>query len=357
VGTESRLLTLFDLLRQMSEGSEADPQARIRELVKRRDDIDGEIARIQQGDVPLLDSTALKERFIQFAGIARELLADFREVEQNFRALDRSVRERIALWEGAKGSLLQEIMGERDLIAESDQGRSFRAFWDFLMSQARQEELTQLLDRVLQLPSIAELSPDIRMRRVHYDWLDAGNHTQRTVALLSQQLRRFLDDQAYLESRRIMEILRNIEIHAVAVRENAPTGVFMWIADTAADLDLPMERPLHTPPLKPLIADVRLETGDEAMDAAVLFAQFVVDKEALAGHIRRALQDRTQVTLRELLDLHPMQQGLAELVAYLQLAVENIKAMVDEAASDTVTWQTPDGFRKQARLPRVVFLR
>jgi flagellar motility protein MotE (MotC chaperone) len=357
VGTESRLLTLFDLLRQMSEGSEADPQARIRELIKRRADIDGEIARIQQGDVPLLDSTALKERFIQFAGIARELLADFREVEQNFRALDRSVRERIAQWEGAKGSLLREIMGERDLIAESDQGRSFRAFWDFLMSQARQEELTHLLDRVLELPSIAELSPDIRMRRVHYDWLDAGNHTQRTVALLSQQLRRFLDDQAYLESRRIMEILRNIEIHAVAVRENAPTGVFMWIADTAADLDLPMERPLHAPPLKPLIADVRLETGDEAMDAAVLFAQFVVDKEALAAHIRRALQDRTQVTLRELLDLHPMQQGLAELVAYLQLAVENTKAMVDEAASDTVTWQTPDGFRKQARLNRVVFLR
>ena len=177
------------------------------------------------------------------------------------------------------------------------------------------------------------------------------------MALLSQQLRRFLDDQAYLESRRIMEILRNIEIQAVAVRENAPAGVFMSIADTVADLDLPMERPLHTPPLKPLIADVRLETGDEAMDAAVLFAQFVVDKEALAGHIRRALQDRTQVTLRELLDLHPLQQGLAELVAYLQLAVESIKAMVDEAASDTVTWQTPDGFSKQARLPRVVFLR
>ena len=32
VGTESRLLTLFALLRQMSEGSEADPEARIAEL-------------------------------------------------------------------------------------------------------------------------------------------------------------------------------------------------------------------------------------------------------------------------------------------------------------------------------------
>src|SRR5690606_14085911 len=31
VGTESRLLTLFELLKQMSEGSETDPQARIAE--------------------------------------------------------------------------------------------------------------------------------------------------------------------------------------------------------------------------------------------------------------------------------------------------------------------------------------
>src|SRR5882762_3601265 len=50
VGTESRLLTLFELLRQMSEGSEADPEKRIAELQKRRDEIDAEIARVRSGD-------------------------------------------------------------------------------------------------------------------------------------------------------------------------------------------------------------------------------------------------------------------------------------------------------------------
>ncbi|MDH3461726.1 MAG: DUF3375 domain-containing protein, partial [Burkholderiaceae bacterium] len=116
VGTESRLLTLFELLKQMSEGSESDPAKRIAELHKRRDDIDAEIARVLAGDVPLLDDTALKDRFQQFMQLARDLLTDFREVEHNFRKLDRNVRERIALWEGAKGALLEEIMGERDAI-------------------------------------------------------------------------------------------------------------------------------------------------------------------------------------------------------------------------------------------------
>ncbi len=158
---------------------------------------------------------------------SRELLADFREVEHNFRLLDRKVREKIALWEGSKGALLDEIMGERDAIADSDQGRSFRAFWDFLMSSIRQEELSERLDKVLGLPAVAALKPDVRTRRVHYDWLEAGEHTQRTVAQLSQQLRRFLNDAAFLENRRIMDLLHGIESKALALREAQPVGAMI----------------------------------------------------------------------------------------------------------------------------------
>lgn len=361
VGTESRLLTLFELLKQMSEGSDTDPQTRVAELHKRRDEIDAEITRIQAGDIPLLDDTALRDRFQQFNQLARELLTDFREVEHNFRGLDRRVRERIALWDGAKGALLEEVMGERDMIADSDQGKSFRAFWDFLMSSRRQEELSNLLERVLTLPAVAELRPDARTRRVHYDWLEAGEHTQRTVAQLSQQLRRFLDDQAWLENRRIMDILHGIEAKALALRSAPPTGEVMSIADTAADIELPMERPLHTPSIRPSIADVALETGDADVDAAALYSQVVIDKAQLARHIRHALQDRSQITLRELCETQPLQHGLAELVAYLQLAGDTFKAVIDEDAAETIVWRSADQdgqeHAKQARLPRVIFVR
>lgn len=361
----------------MSEGSETDPQARMAELQKRRDEIDAEMARILAGDISTLSDTALKDRFQQFMALARELLTDFREVEQNFRGLDRRVRERIALWDGSKGALLQEIMGERDSIADSDQGRSFRAFWDFLMSSSRQEELTQLLERVLALLPVTELKPDLRIRRVHYDWLEAGEHTQRTVALLSQQLRRFLDDQAWLENRRIMDILHSIEAKALALRDSPPAGEFMQIADTGADLELPMERPLYIPPIKPLIADVVLEPGDEDLDAAALFSQVVVDKAALSRHIRNALQDRSQITLAELIEKQPLQHGLAELIAYLQLASDAFKSVVDEEVTEVIAWKNtrqggPNNMEvsvelsleagkgkcmKQARLPRVIFVR
>ena len=360
VGTESRLLTLFDLLRQMNEGSETDVELRVQDLQRRRDAIDAEMQRARAGDLTLLGDTAVKERFTQFTGLARELLADFREVEHNFRGLDRRVRERIASWDGkdkGRGALLQDILGERDLIADSDQGRSFRAFWDFLMSRARQDELTQLLDRVLQLTPVADMAPDPRLKRVHYDWLEAGEHAQRTVALLSQQLRRFLDDQAYLENRRIMEILRGIEAGALAVRGQPPAGEFMSVDEIAPSIDLPMERPLFAPAIKPALQSGAVATGDEDLDAAALYSQFIVDKAALALHVRQCLQQRTQITLAELVGRRPLQQGLAELVAYLSLAAEPGRAVIDDSTEDQVHWTARGGQDKSARLPRVIFSR
>jgi hypothetical protein len=362
VGTQSRLLTLFALLKQMQEGSETDPQVRLAELEERRHDIERQIQRIRAGDLPLLDDTEIRERFQQFQALARELLTDFRQVEQNFRKLDRQVRERIALWQGSKGELLEQIMGERDAIADSDQGKSFRAFWDFLMSSRRQEELSALLERVLSLPPVQALNPDGRTRRLHHDWLEAGEHTQRTVAQLSQQLRRFLDDQAWLENRRIMEILHSIEVGALAVRDHPEVMIAldgqMTIAETAARVVLPMEYPLYTPKVKPVIADVVQIPDEPDVDTSVLFSQVRIDTALLLRRIRQALQERSQITLGELCAQFPLEHGLAELIAYLQLATgDGLQTTIDETAEDDIPWAAADGSAKRARLPRIIFVR
>ena len=369
VGTESRLLTLFALLEQICAGTEADPLKRAADLQKKRDELDAEIARVLAGDLPILDDTAIKDRFQQFQQLARELLSDFREVEHNFRRLDRQVRERIALWDGSKGELLDEILGEREAIGASDEGRSFRAFWDFLMSSRRQEELSERLDRVVALPAVAELKPDPRIRRVHHDWIDAGDHAQRTVALLSHQLRRFLDDRAFLENRRILDLLRGIESKALAVRESPPAGTLTTVDMLWATIALPLERPLFTPIAKPQLAALDVAAGDDDIDTARLFDQIVVDKARLRSAIQRALRRQSQVTLRDLLESEPLDHGLAELVAYLELAhaqdgsaaLDALRAVVDETVDDAIRWRSTDAedgpVTRQARLPRVIFTR
>ena len=248
-------------------------------------------------------------------------------------------------------------MGERDAIADSDQGRSFQAFWDFLMSQDRQEELSRLLDRVLALEPIAEMAPDPRLRRIHYDWLEAGEHTQRTVALLSRQLRRFLDDQAWLENRRIMEILRGIEARALALRDTPPRWMFMEMEESGAVIDLPLERPLFSPPRRISLADLDIREGEAEVDTALLYAQVVVDRAELTQIIERELRRHSPLRLAEIIERHPLRHGLAELVTYLQLAVDRPGTVVDEERRDRVGWQGDDGRERWAILPRIVLVR
>ena len=357
VGAESRLMTVFDLLKQIVRGTETDPAARIAELTARRDEIDAEIERVRAGELALMDDTRLKERFLQMADTARALLADFRQVEHNFRQLDRQVRERITWFEGGKGEVLEEVFGEHDAISDSDQGRSFRAFWDFLMSPSRQEQLGELLERIFELEAVVELKPDRRLKRIHHDWLEAGEVTQRTVARLSEQLRRFLDDQAWLENRRIMELIRDLERKAVAVRDNPPQQLGMSLDMPTPELNLTMDRPLFSPPVRPSIDTDAVLADDQLIDTDALFEQVHVDRQALEAGIRRALQDRDQISLAELIDAEPLDQGLAELVTYLAIAAEQSAALIDESQTQQVAWTQADGRQRRARIPLVVFSR
>ncbi len=356
IGTESRLLTVFELLRQMAEGTQVDADARIAELEKRRDGLDEEIRRIREGHLSLMDATQVKDRFLQMAGTARGLLSDFRDVEQNFRDLDRSVREQITTWDEGRGALLDVIFGDRDAIEDSDQGRSFRAFWDFLMSPDRQEELTSLLATVLALEPVRSLNPDPRLARIHYDWLEAGEVAQRTVARLSEQLRRYLDDQALRENRRILQLLRGIEQHAIVVRAGFPAGPEMDIDDTRPGLTLDMDRLLFKPPFDQKLQSVEVNAATDIVPTDALFEQRYVDPARLQQNLRRALQGQSQITLAEVTTTFPLQEGLAELVTYLSLASTDERATIDDSRQQTIRWTDESGRERQATIPLVVFI-
>ena len=357
IGTESRLMTIFELLHQMVRGTQANQDLRIAALEQKKAQIEAEIDLIRQGRLDVMDDTALKDRFLQVNKTARELLGDFREVEYNFRHLDQKIREQIALWEGSKGLLLEDFFGQRDIIAESDQGKSFNAFWDLLMSPAKLEELSDLLQKVFELEAVKNLLPDLRLKRIHYDWLEAGEHTQQTVAKLSAQLRRYLDDQAFLENKRIMQVIGQIETQAVQIKDHVPKKEFMAIDQAVPDIALPMERPLYTFPLKPVITET-VEIGDGSdIPPDILQNVVFVDRLKLKGIIRNCLQTRDQVSLVTILAEHPLEKGLAELVAYLSLAAQDENAVFDEARKDRISWTDENGIVRQALFASVIFNR
>jgi flagellar motility protein MotE (MotC chaperone) len=356
VGTESRLMTLFHLLRELATGAQADPAARIQELERRRAELEREIERVRSGQAGPLDATQVKERYLQVEDTARHLLGDFRQVEENFRGLDAQTRERVATSAQPKGALLEEIFGETDHIRRSDQGKSFDAFWEFLMSPARQDELQAWLARVHELAAVRELSHEEFVRNIPFLLLDAGEKIHGTVAQLVEQLRRFVDDQAHLENRRILDLIREIEAHAIRLRADPPHQPAFAILDgLAPEFGLPLCRTLYRPPRNPMLDLGAIEEGEAELDLAALFAQTAVDERLLREHVSELLRSRSQVTLAEVASAFPPERGLAEVVAYLRIA-GNEGAAVDESVTETlVIPSNSERAERRVRLPRVIF--
>ena len=353
VGTESRLHTVLDLLRQIVHGTETDADSRLALLRGQRAELDRQIADAEAGNVPVLTDTAVRERYQQLSATARELLSDFREVEDNFRTLDRGARERIASWEGSKGELLADLVSRRADISGSDQGSSFQAFYDFLLSEAREDELAELLRRVQSSPLI---DADRRLGTIHHDWSDAAERTQQTVRQVSEQLRRFLDDQVWLENRRVLELVRSIESAALSCRD-APPDMGLEVDVPGVGIALPFERPLYDAQPDVDVDSMLGPAEEEELDVSTLFSQTFVDQARLADNVRSILPARSATLLTDILDFYPVQHGAAEILGYLSLSERDLTVTVDEAEEIVVDYADADGRSRRARLPKVTVSR
>lgn len=355
VATQSRLTSIFAVLKQLVQQSETDPEVRLAELQRQRDGIDAEMERIRGGNIRVMTGPEALDHFQQLTTLAKDLLADFREVEQNFRKLDRQVREQIATWDGTQGELLESIFSNQQDISSSLQGRTFQGFWDYLMSPQLRTELRELLERATQIEALAEVDNLHAVTNLHQDWLPAVEQTQGTVRQLSQQMRRLLDDKVFLENKRIMQLIRSVESSALTTREKPPSGDFMAIAAPSVDIALPFERPLYEPSRRVMVDDEVVTADDSDVDAGALFSQFHVDKERLKANIDAVLAEAEQATLAEITTAYPLSQGLAEIVTYYQLATESDWASINPEATQQVSWQLPDGSIREATVEQIIF--
>jgi hypothetical protein len=91
------------------------------------------------------------------------------------------------------------------------------------------------------------------------------------------------------------------------------------------------------------------------LPATALFARVDVDPERLAANVKHALRDRAQVTLAEVVRLHPVRHGLGELAAYLELAAHDLHCAIDEERTEVIHWTDASGKTRQASMPLLIY--
>lgn len=364
VGTESRFLQIFSLLKELQDRSTTDIETRIAQLEQDRDRLQQEIDQIREaGAVDNYNPTQLQERFLLANRITRQLIADFKDIEQNFRNLTRKVQEAQFEKDSRKGMVISRVLDADQELKESDQGRSFYAFWNFLMSTSKRQELKSMIQTVYQLEELLPLTQENGLlRRIERSLLNAGEYIVQSNHRLTEKLRQMLDERNLQENRRVAELITDVQRLALQVAPDAPTEPAFWTLEGEPAVHLVMARPLHpleeseVPTFALNFADLPNITLEE--EIAELYQQFYVDEDTLAKRIARTLEHSATVAFTDLIQLYPVTQGLPEVVAYLAIATQSDRHFINTSTIDSITISSLEPETQlQLTLPQIIFRR
>jgi hypothetical protein len=351
--TESRFATITDRLAALASQTDPDASRRLATLRAERDRIDSEIARVESGEVKVLDAASALERARDILNLAENIPADFARVRAEIERINRQLRERILDTDDAQSHVLDEIFRGVDLLSESDAGRSFAGFYSLILDAETSALFDESVDSVLQRDFAQALSPSQRrfLRRLLRTLQTQSAEVHEVMTAFARGLRRFVQSQEYQQDRVIKRLLRE------ALAEAVPTAHRLRTYDPIGyELELssvPMRSiggaTLHNPADLETVADVMV-AGEEIVDFELLrqLARATeIDMVELTRNVNAAIAKSGSPTIGEVLDAFPATQGVASVVGLLVLAEKHGARETDR---EIIRWESGNAISRRATI-------
>ncbi|MBN2443446.1 MAG: DUF3375 domain-containing protein [Spirochaetales bacterium] len=359
IGTESRF---YDILRRLDElvsKSMENPEEKIKELKEKRKAIDREIREIESsGIVKSFSTWQIKERFEEISRNSRDLLADFKEVEQNFKGIVDSIYKEEVQNSHSRGDILGFALDAHQELKDSPQGKTFHSFWQFLITDSGKDSINNLVRRVYEMLEEKSLSREDEFLKNLKRYLHrAGKRIIDSNHRLGKKINRLLSENNILQRRRIRELMTEIKQLVFDVKETPPGDDFFTLLSGEPEIFMPLERPLQFPGEKQEYDEIT--AGEEIFDykkMSTLFNHFYIDKKKLESNIRRLLKEKPVVHINEVLKRFPPEKGLSEIISYYEIAASSLKNRIIEDASVIINYEF-NKKHKRIKAPEVIFSR
>lgn len=360
VATESRLAIVIGAIGALAEDTDTDKERRIARLVAERERIDADILAIESGRMSVLPDSAALERTREIIGLAEDLMGDFRRVREEFERLNRDLRASIMEHGGSRGEVLDAVFTGIDVIADSEAGRTFDAFWRLVNDSRESTAMDEALANITKRDFVARLEGRERrfLRRLPSALLKQGEMVHDVLQLFARNLKRFVQSREYVEHRRINQLIRAAQSAALAAKETVrpfdPVFTLPLTSTRVSSLsqwtffDMARQAPVSGM-AQGEAARIDLDTvGD-------LVAQSEIDFRTLEAHVVAILADCAQATIGQVLERFPAEQGLGSVVGLLALGSRHgIRSAIEE---ETVEWVGGDGIGRWAIIPTIHFTR
>ncbi len=335
VGSETKFNILLDLLEKLN--FETLPKdEKIKALKERIKNIQKEIKRLEKEEI-VTDERKIKELILEFINISKRLLFDFSEIEESFLKLNRDTKEKI-IESVRKKDVLEFVFESEKRIKESDEGRSFMAFWQLLESK-KSEEMDEIIDKIIKTAQLKE-SEINALLNFKNDLRRGGYKILSLINRLIEQLRLFIDEKLYLEHQRVKELIESISSKVIK------HGAFVEteLENLKFDINLPFEKELFEVKKEEKF-EVKLKEVE--IDKNMEFLTEFIDEMKIKENILEYLKSNAKAFLIDILKYYNV-QNIAEIAGYVFM-YEKINAVLLEGKDEYIAGEY------RVKVPKIIF--
>jgi hypothetical protein len=358
VGAESKFKNIFNQLKELVEFTNEDIEKRIQLLEDKKLEIEGQIQRINSGeDVKVFQDFEIVPRFNQLTKSAKELLSDFKEVEDNFKEITKDIYLKHAEGSLTKSHILEFTFDAIDKLKNSQQGKSFYAFYTFILTPALQEEwgnLTKELYKTLEDKEI-EIS-DYFLKGMKKNLHSSGQKVSKANDKMADKLSRIIRENEVSKSEITKNVIQDIKKYLIELSKAKIKTDVSFELETDIEINIPFERKLTFEQSeeivyksKPITANQNIINSEQSNK---LFAQFRIDKELLRKRINEVLREKSQTTIAEVIEnFGGIEKGLPELFGYIGIAKE-FKHSINPDKKQRIEFDIEN--RKSIQIPEII---
>ena len=299
--TASRLGIVQREIDNLATALDPRPEQRSAHLQRRMAELQQQLDAVQAGKIATLTPEQAVEGIREVFTLAMGLRADFRRVEDSWRAADQQLRQAILSAQHHRGSVVDHLLDGQAQLLNTQEGRVFDNFHQQLEQQGELASMRGRIRDILHHPATAQALDDLQhsaFQNLTISLLAEAQAVHRVRQRSEREVSQFMQTGLAAENQRVGQLLNDILQQALHMD---------WQRQATRRSPAPLPPQAVALGNLPLVERLRCKTVDDtsAPDPLLLSSPYASLEEvgadfwqALAGLDRHALLQRTLAALQ-----------------------------------------------------------
>jgi hypothetical protein len=323
--TESRFNRIILEMESLSQGVNADPEARIRDLARKRDEIDEEIQKIRDtGEAPIFGEDVIRDQVYDLSDLVEHFLSDFRAIEEFFKDHARQISKLYAQGDASKGDIVEHVLDSDDELRSCDQGKSYFGFRSMMTNPVLARQFRNLAEQTSDIARRRGLDPNKTFLSLSDRLFGEANSAHGAYGRISRKLRQVVGDHAGGGGKQIRKTLSNIRKKAFLLRDQPPEDWDFEIDIRPQFFGL-MESDFWEPKAVEPFAPISTASSEDSewINEILNSVGEPLDLNKYRERVNEALETEEKVSLTEMVQRFPLERGVVDVVCYRVVAGED----------------------------------